>query len=78
MHPVLVYFLGAIMGTITTVIIFRLLKKPIKLNGSLVIDRSDPDDGPYTFLELKDDIGTIEQNETVTFAVVSKNYISQK
>lgn len=78
MSPVLSYFIGLIMGIVAVILIRPLFKKPPKLSGCLVVDRSDPDDGPYLFLETKIDPTIIEQEETVTFAVVSKNYISHE
>lgn len=54
-----------------------LYEKPI---GTLVVDMSDPDDGPYTFLEVPPEHGPefIKQRKKVTLKVEIKNYISQK
>ena len=49
-------------------------KKPV---GNLRIDKSDPDDGPYLFLELETDPQILEKEEYVTLKIVAKNYISQ-
>lgn len=53
-------------------------RRSIETMGSLVIDKSDPDDGPYMFLELKTSPAVIETKDRVTLQVVHKNYISQK
>lgn len=78
MHPIFACILGIVMGLMIGQLIDLLTRKPPKYSGALVIDRSDPEDGPYIFLELKDDPNILEKSETVTFVVVSKNYISQK
>ena len=51
------------------------LKKQI--NGALRIDRSDPDEAPYIFLELKESPQALERSKYVTLEVIAKNYISQ-
>lgn len=50
-------------------------KEPI---GDLRIDESDPEDGPYLFLELNSRPNTFKHLNRVTLNVVAKNYISQK
>ena len=78
MQIVLAYILGIIVGVLITQLIRGLSQKPPKYSGALVVDRSDPEDGPYIFLELKDDPSILEKSETATFVVVSKNYISHE
>jgi hypothetical protein len=46
--------------------------------GSLRIDTSDPDEGPYLFLELKNDPEEVMNKKYITLKVDIKNYISQK
>lgn len=72
----LCYIVGVIMGIFASYLFIKLRGKQI--SGWLVVDRSDPDDGPYLFLETKIDPAVIEQQEFVTFEVVSKNYISHE
>lgn len=52
-------------------------EKPI---GSLCVDDSDPDDGPYLFLEFEPDQnpGVIMRKTHVTLKVEKKNYISHE
>ena len=50
----------------------------VKNIGYLRIDKSDPMDNPYLFLELRKDIGAIEQKKYVILKVNNQNYISHK
>lgn len=43
--------------------------------GDLRIDRSDPLDAPYLFLELDTDVYTIMRKKYVTFRVKIENFI---
>ncbi len=72
----LCYIVGVIMGIVASYLFIKL--RGTDVSGWLVVDRSDPDDGPYLFLETKIDPAIIEQKEFVTFEVVSKNYISHE
>lgn len=49
-----------------------------KLLGTIRVDRSDPDDGPYLFLELKTTPDVIAEEDYVIFKVNNESYISQK
>ena len=65
--------IGFIFGiTIKSVITKR------KSIGFLRIDRSDPEDGPYLFLELEKSISNFENKKYITRKILNKNYISQK
>ena len=46
--------------------------------GTLRIDNSDPEDGPYLFLELSSNPNTLKQFNYVILKVDARNYISQK
>lgn len=46
--------------------------------GTLRIDASDPDDGPYLFLELSKDLNHIRNKKYVTLKVNISDYISRK
>ena len=54
-----------------------LIKKP-KTVGTLRIDRSDPDDAPYIFLELAIDPQVLEHESYINLRVSKENYVSQK
>lgn len=45
--------------------------------GSLRIDRSDPTEAPYMFLEIDKDVGDISGRKMVLLNVRNENYISQ-
>lgn len=66
---------GALVGFVIAKILSR--PKPI---GFLRIDESDPDDGPYLFLELSPDSTprVIKTKKYVTMAVKVENFISHK
>ena len=49
-------------------------EKPL---GTLRIDTSDPDDGPYLFLELSCDPRLIMSQKTVLLKVNTESYLSQ-
>jgi energy-converting hydrogenase Eha subunit F len=68
---VIVFILGFAVGFMLAQII--LVPKVV---GVLRVDRSDPDEAPYLFLECEK---TPDLNQKyVTFEVLHKNYISQK
>lgn len=46
--------------------------------GTLRIDRSDPDDGPYMFLELEKNVHFVSSKKYVLLKVSNQNYISQQ
>lgn len=72
---IVIFTIGVLTGVGITLIIRK--KKPI---GSLCVDDSDPDDGPYLFLEFEPDQnpGVIMRKSHVTLKVEKKNYISHE
>ena len=46
--------------------------------GTLRIDRSDPTEAPYMFLEVSKDVGDISNRKYVLLDVSNKNYISHE
>ena len=46
--------------------------------GTLRIDRSDPTEPPYIFLELEKGVGDISSKKNVILKVSNENYISHK
>lgn len=74
MGPIVVLVIGILIGMVIAKFIFR--DKPI---GSLRVDQSDPDSGPYLFLELSPGgADEIYKKKYVSLRVDLKNYISQK
>lgn len=67
------FLLGVTLGyIINTVLTYE---RPI---GKLRIDTSDPDDGPYMFLELETTPTYVEKQKYIRLEVINENYISQK
>ncbi len=73
MEIVISFLVGIVIGCIIVMIFSRL-----RAVGSLRIDRSDPDDNPYLFLELSKDINRFDCKKYITLKVRNENYISQK
>ena len=44
--------------------------------GTIRVDNSDPEDGPYLFLELTTGMGKLEHGDIVSFKVNTESYIS--
>ena len=73
MEVVIVFGIAAMLGSVITLIITR-----VRSIGFIRIDTSDPDDGPYLFLELTKDIRTLFNKKYVTVKIKTENFISQK
>lgn len=74
MTVIIAILVGFLIGLLMSRFIFR--EKPV---GSLRVDHSDPDSGPYLFLELDHDgAEAIYKKRYVRLRVDLKNYISQK
>ena len=70
MNLIIMFVVGILVGCVIALSIFRM-----KSVGSLRIDTSDPDDGPYLFLELSKDVGVVYQRKYVTLKVNTKSFI---
>lgn len=70
----LVFVVGVIIGVIFTK---RALKLPAL--GTIVVDRSDPEDGPYMFLEIekRENMSKIMEQTQVVLNVEHRNYLSR-
>lgn len=55
-----------------------MMKIHSKTFGTIRIDRSDPDDGPYMFLELKGHPDALMNEKCVMFEVSNENFVSPK
>lgn len=79
MHWLLVGLLGFIFGSVTMFIfcVRSHRKSNIPEIGVLRIDTSDPEDGPYLFLELRHNIDSFYNEKKVALLVNTENYISQ-
>ena len=70
----IILVIGILIGLFIERYIFQ--EKPI---GSLRVDQSDPDSGPYLFLELDPGrANVIYKKQRVSLRVKIKNYISRK
>lgn len=68
---------GTVIGSILSWLIVRHHKKKLYV-GTLRVDRSDPDEAPYLFLELEQDGMTkIHQNKTAFFKVDMNSYLTR-
>lgn len=70
---IIIFVIGMILGSAITVITLR--KRSF---GSLRIDTSDPNENPYIFLELSEDVNTIFQKKYITLKINTQNFVSQE
>lgn len=70
MEIVIGYFIGLVVGWM-----FATKRSTKDYDGSLKIDTSDPDDGPYLFLELSKDVNYIYNKKYVKLIIDRKNFI---
>jgi len=73
MELVIIFCVGALVGAVVTLSIFRMW-----FVGSLRIDTSDPEDGPYMFLELSKGMNNISSKKYAILKVKPKNFIPRK
>lgn len=66
----IIFLIGMLVGCVVTLFIFCM-----RSVGSLRIDTSDPDDGPYLFLEMSKDINKVCKKKYITLKVNLKNFI---
>lgn len=64
-----------VFGVTVALIVSNIHRKPI---GTLRVDRSDPDDGPYLFLELSENTRELMNQKYITLEVNVEDYISHK
>lgn len=73
----LVYMIiGLTLGIVLNSICFYIYVRRQKA-GKLRIDRSDPSENPYLFLEATISVGEISRKKYVVFQVSNENFISQ-
>ena len=73
----LVYMLiGLVLGIILNSICFYIYLRRQRA-GKLRIDRSDPSENPYLFLEATISVNDISRKKCVIFQVSNENFISQ-
>ena len=69
----IIFLIGILVGVAIMIFGFKKL-----IVGSLRIDRSDPDDQPYLFLEMKKELKRVSKKKYIVLKVNIQNYISQK
>ena len=69
----IVAILGVIAGYNYAMFIIR-----SKTFGAIRVDRSDPDDGPYLFLEIKQHPDALMNERFVMLEVRNENFVSSK
>lgn len=70
-----------VIWSILMVLVGIVIGRIVTLNGTdgfLIIDRSDPDDGPYLFVQLHKDVSKLSRRRCVIFRVSNKNIASLK
>lgn len=76
MEFIIPYILGMIVGVIVMLIVVKWLSP--KTVGYLRVDHSDPDDGPYLFLELSAPLDFVAEQDTVNLNVKLEDYIPRE
>ena len=66
---------GVLIGSCVTRLV---INKKMQTSGTLVIDNSDTEDGPYMFLELTEQIDNVYVMEKIILEVRKENYLSRK
>lgn len=70
-----------VIWSILMVLVGIVIGRIVTLNGTdgfLIIDRSDPDDGPYLFVQLHKDVSKLSGRRCVIFRVSNKDITSLK
>ena len=73
MDFIIIFGIGILVGTIVTNIILRIF-----LVGTLLIKISDPNEGPYLFLELSKDTNVLTSKKYIILKVNAKSLFSHK
>ncbi len=71
------FVLVGLVCLIVGILIGRALFRP-KTFGNLRVDRSDPTDAPYLFLELSTDVANVVHQKYVTFMVRAEDFLSHE
>lgn len=68
--------IGLICGAVLAFVFARLVTYE-RVVGTLMVDTSDPYDGPHMFLQLEENTGDLTKQSYVRFRVDVTNYLSQ-
>jgi len=72
------FIIGSIIGSVMTAVMVILLVLRNHNFGALRIDRSEPNEPPYIFLELYADPSEIMQKKYVMLEVKNEDFITHK
>lgn len=75
---VILVFAVAVIGVIIGIFIGRSMGNSYSTQGVINVDYSDPDDGPYLFLELNTSIADVVSKKQAIFDVRIKSYVSRE
>jgi predicted nucleic acid-binding protein len=75
---IVLMIVACVIAILAVVHIVNITSQSRKTHGVLIVDCSDPDDGPYLFLELKVPISDVISRKQVTLDVNITNYISHE
>lgn len=73
MELMMVFCIGLLVGCVLMKVIFQTTSV-----GSLRIDTSDTEDGPYLFLELSADIKELCKKNQISLTVNTEDFITRK
>ena len=73
---ILLFILTGVLGILVGFVLHSIFAHKNTV-GTLRIDSSDPDDGPYVFLELKADPSILNHDDYIMLKIDRTNYISQ-
>lgn len=73
MDVIIVCLVGIAIGCIISRIVFR--DEPV---GTIRVDTSDPDDGPYLFLVLTKDLDVISQKKNIVLKIDLTSHTPRK
>lgn len=72
MEMIIAFVVGILVGIVGTIIYYR-----VHTSGTLYINDTNPNEEPYVFLELDEDIYDIYLDRYITFKLNVKKYDSQ-
>ena len=76
---IVIMILGIVVGLLIGFLVMSLIIiRKTESIGTLRVDHSLPDEGPYLFLELTKDVGYVERQKYIILKVNTDSYIPRK
>lgn len=72
-----IFMIGMLTGMLVGCVLWTLILRHRSI-GSLRVDTSDSDNGPYLFLELSKNIGDVYRKKYITLKVNTQSYLPHK